>query len=470
MMPRRNGKKSKNTSEKKKREMGRKKQKDELKDKPVDSTADKENCDWKQNLQIERQAVADHECLSESMMRAGDTGNGSEIKGEPDKRNMSEDVTKNKGKEKNAMEDKKTEMVVFCVGEEEFALRISSVKEIIRIPSMAKLPNTPQHITGLCSLRGELLPVIDLRKLFGMTDREFNESSRIIVADIHGKKVGLVSDRVSEVINIKEAAIKEPPDNIRGIDGGIINGILILNNGKRIVLVLNGEKIVKAGNLDVALNRQYAYVENLTDLEQKEDEEEQIVVFNIGTAEYAFNINYVKEIIRLPGVMKVPNTASYIEGVFSVRNQIMAVINPGKLLGVNCKQPDENCRVMIIDNGGFSYGVIVDKVSQVVRVQKKLFRESVRNETNGTCSGAEFVRGIFNLNNDTRLIMMLDPHKLISLEDMKGVLDIDHGKTINDKSLYAAETDNNLEYIVFKLGGEEYGININNVQEVNRIS
>jgi len=470
-MPRRNSKKSKNHSGKKKREMGRKKQKDalkdELKNESVDSTADKENSDGRKTLGIEGQAGTEDECLPESIMKTDGTRKSFETKDESDEQDIFEDVTKNREKEKNTMEDKKIEMVVFRAGEEEFALRISNIKEIIRVPSMVKVPNAPQYICGLCSLRGELLPAIDLRKLFGIPEQEFNESSRIIVADIHGKKAGLVSDKVSEVINIDETAIKEPPDSIRRVDGGVVSGILILNDGKRVVMVLDAERIVNVRNLEIDANQQSTSAKNITVSESKEDDEEQIVIFNIGTGEYAFNINCVKEIIRLPDVMKVPNTASYIEGLFSVRNQIVTAVNPGKLLGINCKQPDEHSRVIIINNGSFSYGVIVDKVSHVVRVQKKLFKENVRN---ANCSGTEFVKGIYNLNNGKRLVMILEPYKLASLEDIKGVLGFDHRKTVNDKSLYAVETDNNLEYVVFKLGEEEYGIDINNVQEVNRIS
>jgi len=165
--------------------------------------------------------------------------------------------------------------------------------------------------------------------------------------------------------------------------------------------------------------------------------------------------------------MKVPNTADYIEGVLSIRNQLLAVINPGRLLGINYKQPDEYSRVVIINNGGFSFGVIVDKVSHVVRVQKKLFKESGQN---ANCSGTGFIKGIFNLNNGKRQVMMLEPNKLISLEDLKGVLDAGHKKTVNDISSSASEADNNLEYVVFKLGEEEYGIEIKNVLEINRIN
>jgi len=366
---------------------------------------------------------------------------------------------------KGIKESNKIEIVVFRVGEEEFALKISNIKEIIRITAMINIPNKPNYIAGLCNLRNALMPVIDSRKLFGMPEKEFEESSRIIVADIHGKKVGLVSDKVSEVINIDEADIKEPPGSIKENDEGMISSILILNNGKRVVMLLDAEKIIKVGHINVMENKQHIDEQNLNVLETKEDEEEQLVIFNIGIGEYAFNINSVKEIIRLPDIMKVPNVPSYIEGVLAIRNQLLATVNLGKLLDVNYKELDEYSRVVIINNGSFSFGIIVDRVSNVIRVQKKLFKE------NSHIGNNSYLKGIFNLDGGKRLIMVLEPHKLISLEEIEGISDVNHKKTANDQSSDVGEEDDNFEHIViFRLGDEEYGIEINNVQEINIMS
>ncbi|MFZ5968755.1 MAG: chemotaxis protein CheW [Bacillota bacterium] len=367
------------------------------------------------------------------------------------------------------MEVKKIEMVVFWVGEEEFAFRISNVKEIIRVPSMTRIPNVPFFVTGLCSLRGDLLPVIDSRKLFGMPDKEYNEGSRIVVADIQGKKVGLITDKVSEVISVEESTIKEPPGSIKGIDGGVINGVLLLNNGKRVIMILDARKIVKAGNLEeYSKQQQEVSGKSFQDLNMKALEEEQIIIFNIGTEEYALSINCVKEIIRLPDIMKVPNTASYIEGVLSIRNQLLVVINLGRLLGMNCKKTDEHSRVVIINNGNLTFGVIADKVSQVMRVQKDSFKKS---NLSASGSSMEYIKGFFNLNSGKRLVMVLEPHKLISFEDVSGVLNVDRKKNLNDMSLNVSEVENNLEHVViFKLDEEEFGIRINNVKEINRMS
>lgn len=359
-------------------------------------------------------------------------------------------------------EVKKIEVILFKVDEEEFALRISNIKEIIRVPILKKIPNAPQYITGLCCLRGELLPVIDSRKLFSMHHKEFDDSSRIIVTDIHGKRIGLICDRVSEVITIEESAIKEPPSSIKGVHCGVINSILILNNGKRVVMLLDAEKIIKAYDLNDVTKEQHISVDILNG---KDKEEEQIIIFNIGAGEYGFSINYVKEVIRVPAIINVPNSPSFIEGVFSIRNQLLAVVNLSKLLGMDFKQPDGYSRVVIINNGSFSFGIIVDKVSHVMVAPKTLFKE------NNKIVNSSYVKGIYNLNKSNRLIIMLDPLKLINSEEVNGISGIDCKERINDEPLYVGAEENSFEHIVvFKLGAEEYGIEINNVQEIKRMS
>lgn len=366
------------------------------------------------------------------------------------------------------IDESNIKLVIFRIDEEEYALRLSSVKEIIRVPTLTQLPNTPQYIIGMCSLRGELLPVIDSRILFGLPIQEFSETSRVVVTEINGQKVGLVSDKVSEVISINGAIINEPPANIKGTDEGAISGILILNNGKRMVMILDSEKIIKLGEFSQRDKHQSTFSNDLTSSEKQEHKEDQIVVFNIGAEEYGININYVSEIIKMPDIIKVPNSSSYIEGMFSIKKQLLAVINLGKLLGVNCHLTDEYNRIIIINNGKFAYGVIVDKVSHIIGVKKELFIES---NQMGYCSSSDNLKGVYNLNNGSRLIMILEPDKLISFEDTMIITGSSQIKQMNGNLFNIEDADNKLEHIViFKLGKEEYAIEINNVHEINRIN
>ncbi len=364
-------------------------------------------------------------------------------------------------------EEKKTEMVIFFIGAEEFALDISNVVEIIRLPSMCQVPNAPYYVKGLCSLRGELLPVVDSRRLFGMTEAEYDEGARIVVVLFKGKRVGLIADKVSGVISIEKSMIKEPPQSIMEVDDGVINGILLLEHGKRVIMVLDTTRIVRVGNLDEyssKIQKKDITIDNSSKIVQKE---EQYVIFTIGSSEYAITISNVKEIIRLPVILKVPNAARYIEGVFAMRNQLLPVINLGELLDENSSAIDEQRRVAIVDNGTMTFGVVVDRVSQVLRTEMYPLRVGNQGTKD---SEKKYLKGFLNLENGRRIVMILDTFNLISTEDASSVLTSDSkkadsmGKTDNER-------ERNLEHIViFKLDDLELGIKIDYVKEINRVS
>ena len=387
------------------------------------------------------------------------------------KENNNEDLTSDSVIESNVNsleEENKIEMVVFRVGEEEFAIKISEIKEIIRIPSMIKVPSAPFYVEGLCALRGELLPVVNSHKLFGMTNINLSENCRIVIVDINGKSVGLITDKVSEVISIEKSTIKEPPSSIKDIEGGVINGLLMLKQGKRIVMILDASKIIKVGTLKDNFNK-VAHLENsVKNTIVKLVEEEQIIVFNVGREEYSFPIDTVKEIIRFPDITKVPNTPEYIEGVFSIRNKLLAIINLGGLLGTGYKKPDEYTRVIIISTGELTFGVVVDKVSQVMRVSLDSLKKS---NISSSSTKLDYIRGFFNLNNGNRLIINLEANKLISMETTDKATRLGNKNNINDTKVNTNEMDKDQEQIViFKLDGEEYGIRVNNVKEINIMS
>ena len=366
---------------------------------------------------------------------------------------------------------KKIELVVFRVGEEEFAIRLLNVKEIIRIPSITKIINCPPVILGLCYLRGALLPVINSRKLFGMADQQWNENSRIIVTEIQQKMVGIVSDAVSEVLRVEEAMIKDPPSSIGKSENGIVNGMLILDHGERIVMILDSEKIIKVGEYETnRTNRQPVLFEKeLLQSSIEQVKEEQIIIFHVGNVEYAININHVKEITKLTEIMKIPNSARYIEGLLSIRSQLLAVIHLGKLLNINYKEPDEYSRIVIIDDGNFSFGLIVDRVLAVTNYNKNLF---VKQSQQISGSSANYLKGFVKLNNGKRLVLVLEPKNLIQIEDINHILEEDHTKIVDGRSVDLGKVDqSDLEHIViFKIDEQEYGIRIEHIKEINLVS
>lgn len=129
------------------------------------------------------------------------------------------------------------QLVVFTLGEEEYAVDISYAQEIIRIPQITKIPNVPRFIEGIINLRGKIIPILDLKERFniGHTDRGID--SRLLILELDGLKAGIVVDDVSEVIKVEEQSIQRLDDEISSISKESIEGISLI--GQRIIIVLN---------------------------------------------------------------------------------------------------------------------------------------------------------------------------------------------------------------------------------------
>jgi len=138
--------------------------------------------------------------------------------------------------------NKNMQSVVFSLGKEEYGIEIGKVQEIIRLPAITRLPNTADYILGIINLRGCIIPVVDTKKKFMLIDSDITDDTRIIIIEIGGKRIGLIVDEVSEVINIADERIV-PADNIgTGIRIEYILGVARFDN--RLLILLNADKIL----------------------------------------------------------------------------------------------------------------------------------------------------------------------------------------------------------------------------------
>ncbi|MGE5172341.1 MAG: chemotaxis protein CheW [Betaproteobacteria bacterium] len=106
------------------------------------------------------------------------------------------------------------EMLSFRLGGEEYAVMVDDVREVLKLPDLTVVPNAPDYIHGVISLRGTMLPIMDLCKRFGITPAARDEKSRIVVVNPDEEDVGLMVDRVTGVLKIMPEEIKPTPENI----------------------------------------------------------------------------------------------------------------------------------------------------------------------------------------------------------------------------------------------------------------
>jgi purine-binding chemotaxis protein CheW len=127
-------------------------------------------------------------------------------------------------------------VVGFRVGRETFGVPISLVHEIVRVPEVTTVPDAPECIEGVINLRGRIISVVDLRKRFGEKDIQAHKKNRILVAEAHGKLVGLVVDAASEVLKIPPSEVEPPPNVFHDAELNYVTGVGKLN-GRLIILV-----------------------------------------------------------------------------------------------------------------------------------------------------------------------------------------------------------------------------------------
>lgn len=133
------------------------------------------------------------------------------------------------------------QLVSFVLAGEEFAVDILAVQEINRMMDLTRVPQSPPEVEGVINLRGKIIPVVDLRKRFGLPAAERTEQSRIVVVEINKRVLGFLVDRVNEVLRIDRSIVEPAPRMVCSIESEFIAGVGKLED--RLLILLDLEKL-----------------------------------------------------------------------------------------------------------------------------------------------------------------------------------------------------------------------------------
>jgi len=137
------------------------------------------------------------------------------------------------------------QLVTFKIDQEEYGVKIANVQEINRMTEVTKIPRAPYYLEGIVNLKGNVIPALDLRRLFKISEKQVTDATRIIIVEFHGKRTGIVVDSVSEVLRFDKTLIEAPPDILSsGIDSNYVEGVGKLDGGKRMILILDISKVL----------------------------------------------------------------------------------------------------------------------------------------------------------------------------------------------------------------------------------
>jgi purine-binding chemotaxis protein CheW len=135
-----------------------------------------------------------------------------------------------------------SQYLTFSLGQEEYGVEILKVQEIKGYSAITPIPNTPVYLKGVMNLRGNIIPVVDLRSKLAMAEAPYNQFTVIVVVTVGSKTIGLVVDAVSDVLSIPKTDIQETPDFGAQVDAGFISGMA--KAGDRLVVLLDIERVL----------------------------------------------------------------------------------------------------------------------------------------------------------------------------------------------------------------------------------
>jgi purine-binding chemotaxis protein CheW len=141
-----------------------------------------------------------------------------------------------------AQEEKAAQYVTFFLDKEEYALPIAQVQEINRVGEITKVPNAPPHVMGVINLRGKIVPVIELKKRLKIGDTAIGRDSRIVVIEAGTKVLGLMVDRVAQVIHLKAAQIEDTPEEVVLKAENYVKSVGKI--GDRMIILLELDKLI----------------------------------------------------------------------------------------------------------------------------------------------------------------------------------------------------------------------------------
>jgi purine-binding chemotaxis protein CheW len=385
------------------------------------------------------------------------------------------------------------QFVTFSVAGELFAVPMGPVQEIIRVPEVAKLPLAPSTLDGLANLRGRVLPIINLRRLFHCGHQEHDDATRALVINL-GQPLGFVVDRVTSVLSVEPHEI-EPASAIQSIVAAdFLTGVIKRarpDGGQDLLMTLDFSKLVertfttiaRAANEDLRTSSSLEAANHEDDDTQGGSDELRLVSFSVAGQEYALDIADVQEIVQVPAhISALPNVAHHVLGVISLRQRLLPLVSLRALFGLPEDELSEHHRIVVIALPcGHQVGLVTDSVKEVLSVPRAQ-ADAMPGILTQDLSMQEFA-SICRLDDGKRLVSVIATDRLLGMSGIREAISAtqpsDEASASEETSMSERgdqadvdERDNNdddTQVVIFRLGAEEFGVPIMSVQEIVRV-
>lgn len=366
--------------------------------------------------------------------------------------------------------EKTSRFLTFRVNRRLYALAADSVREVIRPPLAARVPQAPKALLGIANLRGTILPLVSLHKLLGLTEHTRQIGARAIVLD-GAFPTALEVDSVESLVTV-------PTDRVETSQAA-----LAVEAGEKITGAFEVRGLGFAKVVDVKTLLDLAFAERAKKQskasarphggtqarpEKQKGEEDLLVTFDVAEQNYALALSAVREIVQLPDeTTAMPRSEDLVVGMMAFRDQLLPLLSLRGLLGLPPKTvSDGREKVVVTTVGNAVVGLVADRARAVIAADRNHV-DPIPSVLAARTNGEARVKAIYRSEGGQKLISILAPDQLFHEDVMQRLGHERDSKTISQfrSDDPAAES----QFLVFRLGDDEYGLPIEAVDEVAQL-
>ena len=367
--------------------------------------------------------------------------------------------------------------VTFHIDDGIFAVPLAEVQEIIRMPDIIQVPLSHASLEGLANLRGTVMSVTSLRRIFRYPDLDHNDATRVVVIN-QGIPVGLVVDKMSAVVTAEPDQIESVSSIEATVNTDLLRGMIKTADGRGMIMILDPVRLFESDSGSGQRRAQKTGAgesDAVAEQAVETTDEMQLVSFEVAGQEYALTIENVQEIVQVPDhINRVPKTDAHVLGVVTLRNRLLPLVSLREMFGLPAVALDDRNKIVVVPlPDQTSVGIVMDTVKEVLRVSRSMLDPVPSLMRGGKAHGE--ILGICRLNGGKRLVSVLSAEALFENEVVRrAAANVDSEGNVEDVmaadqvggAITLAEEE---QFVVFRLADEEYGAPIDSVQEIVRV-
>lgn len=307
----------------------------------------------------------------------------------------SKNVNGGKIKTVDTKEENSTKFLIFAMTNEKFAINIDFLREIILADvKYTDISGSPDDLLGLITLREELIAVIDLRSYYGFSN-EKSEKNRILIASYGDETIGLLVDDIIDIKSIPDKDIEYMKENFQD---NKISGVI--HDSESLISFFDGDvlKEIFSKNSSHIDSKTKSQTDKKTDFLVAQE----VIVFKLAGKEYAFNVDFVAEIIDIVDSTKVAFSDENVDGVINIRGQIVTIVSLFKKLNIPT-QINEDSKIIVCYIDGSKIGFVVDSISDIMDIKSDELK--VQDD--------DLFSSILHLDNGKRLVPSMNIEKIV---------------------------------------------------------